>query len=65
MAKITTKKNDEEKVRCPYCDEEITELIEKTVKRLGSSLMTVTSKSIYACGKCKKILPVSHSTYAF
>lgn len=62
MAKIRVKKDNEEKVLCPHCGEEIKEIIEKTAK-MGA--LNITSKSIYACGKCRKVIPVSHSTYAF
>ena len=60
MSKINVNKNNQEKILCPYCSKEIVELIEKSV-----SGGMITSKSVYACGKCKKVVPVSHSTYAF
>jgi len=60
MAKIKAQKNDEAKVLCPHCGEELTELIEKSV-----SGGIITNKSVYACSKCKRVIPVSHSTYAF
>ena len=62
MAQISVKKDNEEKVLCPHCGVEITEIIEKTAK---TGALNITSKSIYACGKCRKIIPVAHSTYAF
>lgn len=51
-----------EAIFCPYCGVEITELIVKEAKSAG---IGITAKSVYACSKCKKIIPVSHSTYAF
>lgn len=60
MAKINVYKNDGNKVLCPHCGEELTELIEKSV-----SGGIITNKSVYACSKCKKVIPVSHSTYSF
>lgn len=62
MAEIRIKKDNEEKVLCPHCSEEITEIIEKTAK---TGAFNITSKSIYACSKCRKVIPVAHSTYAF
>ena len=60
MAQISVKKDNEEKVLCPHCGAEITEVIGKNV-----SGGIITTKTVYACGKCRKVIPVSHSTYAF
>lgn len=60
MAQIRVKKDNDEKVLCPHCGEELTEVIKKNV-----SGGIITSKSVYACSKCRKVVPVAHSTYAF
>lgn len=60
MTEISGQKKDNEAILCPYCEQEITELIEKKV-----SGGMITDKCMYASGNCKKVLPVSHSTYAF
>lgn len=58
--KIPVKKDSDAKVMCPHCGEELKELIEKPVQ--GG---LITEKSVYACGSCKKVIPVSSRTYAF
>ena len=60
MTEIRIKKDSEKKVLCPHCSEEITEIIEKIAK---TGALNITSKSIYACNKCQKVIPVAHSTY--
>lgn len=62
MAQISVKKDNDEKVLCPHCGEELNELIEK---ELRGKWLRITSKSVYACSKCRKVIPVAHSTYAF
>lgn len=58
--KILVMKDDNAKVLCPHCGKELKELIEKSVQ--GG---LITNKSVYACGNCKKVIPISSRTYAF
>lgn len=61
MNKIDVKKDDDAIVICPHCGEEVNQLIEKSI-RVG--FFNITYKSVYACSKCRKIIPVSHTVYA-
>lgn len=60
MAQIKVKKDNDEKVLCPCCREELNELIEK---ELRGKWDIITSKRVYACNKCQKVIPVAHSTH--
>jgi hypothetical protein len=58
--KIPVMKDDNVIVLCPHCAKELKELIERPVQ--GG---LITNKSVYACGNCRKAIPVSSRTYAF
>lgn len=55
MTNIKIKKTNKD-IFCPYCGSKIEEVLYKSIK-----MNALTTKPIYACSNCKKVLPAPNA----